>query len=131
MKTTNKILLIDDEPDILEFISYNFRKKNFTVITAKNGLEGLKQADLELPQVIISDILMPEMNGIEMSMELRKNKKLNKTPIIFLTAAFNSYSFLDAKSSAADQYVAKPIKFENLLKIVNQVMNINQNLIRC
>ena len=113
------------------FHKYNLRKKNFTVITAKNGLEGLKQADLELPQVIISDILMPEMNGIEMSMELRKNKKLNKTPIIFLTAAFNSYSFLDAKSSAVYQYVAKPIKFENLLKIVNQVMNINQNLIRC
>ena len=122
MNTLPKILLVDDEPDILEFLSYNFRKNNFTVITANNGLEGIKQADQNIPQLIISDILMPKMNGIEMSIELRKNKKLNHTPIIFLTAGYTHYSILDTKSSAADQYIAKPIKFEFLLKIVHDTL---------
>jgi len=61
-----KILIIDDEPDILEFLSYNFRKKDFNVFTANNGLEGLKNAEVQSPDIIISDILMPEMYGIEM-----------------------------------------------------------------
>ena len=65
MNTNMKILIVDDEPDILEFLSYNFRKKGFTVVVANNGLEGMQQAIAELPQLIISDILMPEMDGID------------------------------------------------------------------
>ncbi|MGZ4033383.1 MAG: response regulator transcription factor [Bacteroidia bacterium] len=122
MNTAKKILIVDDEPDILEFLSYNFRKKGFAVITANNGLEGLKQAEIELPELIISDILMPEMDGIEMCREIRKITQLILTPFIFLTAVSDDYKVLYAMSSGANQYASKPIKFEYLLAMVNQLI---------
>lgn len=122
MKTSKKILIIDDEPDILEFLSYNFRKKEFNVITANNGLEGIKKAESELPQLIISDILMPELDGIEMCKAIRKIPKLNLTPFIFLTAVSDDYKVLYAMLSGADQYASKPIKFQYLLIMVNQLI---------
>lgn len=119
---TKKILLVDDEPDILEFLSYNFRKNEFKVITANNGIEGVKQAISESPQIIISDILMPEMNGIEMCREIRKKSELDSTPIIFLTAVSDDYKVLYAMSSGADQFVSKPARFGYLLTLVNQLL---------
>lgn len=115
MNNPIKLLLVDDEPDILEFLSYNFRKKGYVVITANNGVEGLKKAEAELPQLIISDILMPEMDGIEMCKELRSNVKLNDIPFIFLTAASDDHKVLYTMSSGADQFASKPIRLENLL----------------
>ncbi len=122
MNTSKKILIIDDEPDILEFLSYNFRKKGFDVIIAANGFEGIKQAEENLPQLIISDILMPEMDGIEMCKKIKKNNELSHTPFIFLTAVNDDYKVLYAMSSGADQYASKPIKFEYLLAMVNQLI---------
>ena len=121
MNPTKKILIVDDEPDILEFLSYNFRKKEFKVFTANNGLEGIKHAESEFPDIIISDILMPEMNGIEMCREIRKRCGDN-TPILFLTAVNDEYKFIDAMLSGGDQYVSKPIRFPYLLTLVNQLM---------
>jgi two-component system, OmpR family, alkaline phosphatase synthesis response regulator PhoP len=117
-----KILIVDDEPDILEFLSYNFRKKGFTVITAANGVEGIKQAEAELPEIIISDILMPEMDGIKMCQEIRKIDSLKLTPFIFLTAVSDDYKVLYAMSSGANQFVSKPIKFELMMGIVNELL---------
>src|SRR4051812_30761822 len=108
MKTPVKILIVDDEPDILEFLSYNFRKKNFEVSVANNGQEGIEKAILDSPDLIISDILMPEMDGIEMCKGLRKISLFKTTPIIFLTAVNDDYKVLYAMTSGADQYASKP-----------------------
>ena len=123
----NKILLVDDEPDILEFLSYNFRKKNFLVITAKDGKEGIEKATSELPDIIISDIMMPVMDGIEMCNELRTKFNFVNTPFIFLTALNDDYKVLYAMSAGANQYVSKPVRFEYLLSIVNQNLAAKQH----
>ncbi len=117
-----KLLLIDDEPDILEFLSYNFRKRNFEVITGHNGLDGLGKAIENNPDIIITDILMPNMDGIEFCKEIRKLSNFNKTPIIYLTALNDDYKVLYAMSTGANQYVSKPISFEYLYLIVNRVL---------
>ena len=122
MNTGIKILLVDDEPDILEFLSYNFRKHGFTVVVANNGLEGILQAKDELPQLIISDILMPYMDGIEMCKAIRNIEQFYRIPFVFLTAVSDDYKVLYAMTSGADQFISKPIRFEYLLSMVNQLM---------
>ncbi|MCX6294768.1 MAG: response regulator [Bacteroidetes bacterium] len=122
MDSIVKILIVDDEPDILEFLSYNFRKKGFEVVVANNGLEGLQQANSENPQLIISDILMPEMDGIEMCKAIRKIEQFYRIPFVFLTAVTDDYKVDYAMMSGADQYASKPIRFEYLLALVNQLM---------
>lgn len=122
MNSSKKILIIDDEPDILEFLSYNFRKKHFNVCIANNGIEGIEKAEEEKPELIISDILMPEMDGIEMCKEIRKKNGLQFVPFLFLTAVNDDYKVLYAMSSGADQYASKPIRFEYLLAIVNRMI---------
>lgn len=117
-----KILLIDDEPDILEFLSYNFKKSDYHVITAQNGREGIIRAKNEFPDIIISDILMPEMNGVETCKEIRKNEALKTTPFVFLSALNDDYKVLHAMLNGADEYVTKPIRFEYLLAIVKRVV---------
>jgi two-component system, OmpR family, alkaline phosphatase synthesis response regulator PhoP len=121
MATEKKILIVDDEPDILEFLSYNFRKKGFTVLTAENGAEGILLARTESPQLIISDILMPGMDGVEMCTEIKKTPALREIPVLFLTAVNDDYKVLYAMSSGADQYVSKPIRFEYLHNLVNEL----------
>ena len=101
MNTSIKLLLVDDEPDILEFLSYNFRKKGFDVITANNGTEGLKLAEQKLPHLIISDVMMPDMDGVEMCNEIKKNSTLSSIPFVFLTALTDDYKVLYAMSSGA------------------------------
>jgi two-component system alkaline phosphatase synthesis response regulator PhoP len=122
MNDRKKILIIDDEPDILEFLSYNFRKKDFDVSIANNGVEGILKAELEQPELIISDILMPEMDGIEMCMEIRKRPELRSVPFLFLTAMNDDYKILHAMSAGADQFATKPIRFGYLLAIVNNML---------
>lgn len=117
-----KILIVDDEPDILEFLSYNFYKGDFQVYTASNGLEGIERATAEMPDIIISDILMPEMDGIAMCKELRKKQELNQTPILFLSAVQDDYQLMHAMYAGGDQYLAKPIRFNYLLSIVNSLI---------
>jgi two-component system alkaline phosphatase synthesis response regulator PhoP len=122
MNTTVKILIVDDEPDILEFLSYNFRKKGFDVVVANNGLEGVQKANEESPHLIISDILMPEMDGIEMCKEIRNIEQFYRIPFIFLTAVTDDYKVLYAMLSGSDQVVSKPIRFEYLLIMVTQLL---------
>jgi two-component system alkaline phosphatase synthesis response regulator PhoP len=126
MKTAIKILIVDDEPDILEFLSYNFRKKEFIIVTAGDGTEGIKKAKAESPDLIISDILMPEMDGILMCQEIRKT--FTTLPFIFLTAVSDDYKVLHAMSSGADQFASKPIRFEYLLAMVNQLLEKKANV---
>jgi two-component system alkaline phosphatase synthesis response regulator PhoP len=126
METLKRILLIDDEPDILEFLSYNFRKKGFDVTVANNGLDGLVKLNMARPDLIISDILMPEMDGVELCRKVKEHPNLRHIPFIFLTAVSDDYKVLYAMTSGADQFASKPIRFEYLLNIVNSVLQEQQ-----
>lgn len=126
METSKRILIVDDEPDILEFLSYNFRKKGFTVTVAENGLQGLVKLNMERPDIIVSDILMPEMDGIELCRKVKQHPALKRIPFIFLTAVSDDYKVLYAMTSGADQFASKPIRFEYLLEMVNAVLQEQQ-----
>jgi two-component system alkaline phosphatase synthesis response regulator PhoP len=106
----HKILIVDDEPDILEFLSYNLRKENYDVITASDGVEAIAIATKVIPELIILDIMMPGMDGIEVCRKLREEKKLNNTLITFLTARSEDYSQIMGLGFGADDYITKPIK---------------------
>ncbi|MBS2210529.1 response regulator transcription factor [Carboxylicivirga mesophila] len=105
-----KVLLVDDEPDILEFISYNMRKEGFQVLTANNGQEAIKIAEAEIPELIILDVMMPEMDGIETCEEIKKIPALNNSIVAFLTARGEDYSQIAGFEAGADDYITKPIK---------------------
>ena len=99
-----KILLVDDEVDILEFISYNLEKEGYKVYTAKNGAEAIKVAEKTLPDLIILDVMMPEMDGIAACEEIRRIPALQHTMIAFLTARGEDYSQIAGFEAGADDY---------------------------
>lgn len=105
-----KILLVDDEPDILEIIGYNLSAEGYQVFTAENGLKGVKAAEKEQPHLIILDVMMPEMDGIEACEHIRKIPELQNTVITFLTARGEDYSQVAGFEAGADDYITKPIK---------------------
>jgi two-component system alkaline phosphatase synthesis response regulator PhoP len=105
-----KILLVDDEPDILEILEYNLRKEGYDVATAENGAEGLKRAQEFKPNLIILDIMMPIMDGVEVCRQLRANKDFDSTVITFLTAREEDYSQIAALDTGGDDYITKPIR---------------------
>ncbi|MBC2837901.1 response regulator transcription factor [Robiginitalea sp. SC105] len=105
-----KILLVDDEPDILEILSYNLTAEGYQVFTAKNGADGVEKARKKNPHLIILDVMMPEMDGIEACDIIRKTKGLEDTIIAFLTARSEDYSQVAGFDAGADDYITKPIK---------------------
>jgi len=109
-KSNYKILLVDDEEDIIEFLTYNLQKEGFEVSTAFNGLEAVEKAASEKPHLIIMDVMMPEMDGVEAVKEIRKNPDLDDTLIIFLTARSDDLTQISGLESGADDYVTKPVK---------------------
>jgi len=108
--TQNRILVVDDEADILEFISYNLKKEGFEVKVASNGKEALGIAEKWKPSLILLDVMMPEIDGIETCIELRKIDELNGTFITFLTARGEDYSQIAGFDAGADDYIVKPVK---------------------
>jgi two-component system alkaline phosphatase synthesis response regulator PhoP len=117
-----KILLVDDEPDILEIISYNLSAEGYQIITAENGLEAVKKAKKELPQLVILDVMMPEMDGIEACELIRKDPNLKNVVITFLTARGEDYSQLAGFDAGADDYITKPIKPKVLISKVKALL---------
>ena len=107
---STKILIVDDEPDILEFLKYNLDKEGYQVVTANDGEEGIKIAKAFLPDLIILDIMMPKMDGVEVCRTLRGNSNFDKTLIAFLTAREEDYSQIAALDVGGDDYITKPIK---------------------
>src|SRR5690554_8168236 len=105
-----KILLVDDEPDILEFLAYNLKKEGFQVQTAQNGREALKVAQEQLPHLIVLDVMMPDMDGVETGEEIKKQPQLQDSPVACLTARGVYYSQIAGCAAGADDDVAKPIK---------------------
>nr|WP_321450126.1 response regulator transcription factor [uncultured Carboxylicivirga sp.] len=123
MDTSNyKILLVDDEPDIIEFLGYNLKKEGFTVFTANNGEEGLKVAQAELPELIILDVMMPEMDGIETCEEIKRIPALKNSIVAFLTARGEDYSQIAGFDAGADDYITKPIKPKVLISRVKALL---------
>lgn len=110
MDTLGKILLVDDEPDILLLLKYNLEKEKFLVRTASNGREGIEVAKDFMPDIIVLDVMMPEMDGIEACLELRELPELKNVLITFLTARGEDYSQIAGFESGADGYITKPIK---------------------
>lgn len=106
----NKVLLVDDEPDILEFLSYNLKKEGFIVQTAQNGIDAINIALEMLPHLIILDVMMPGMDGIETCEEIKKKPALKNCLIAFLSARGEDYSQIAGFEAGADDYIAKPIK---------------------
>ena len=122
MSDEKKILLVDDEIDILEFVSYNLEKEGYKVYTAQNGKDAIKIADKKVPDLIILDVMMPEMDGIVTCEELRKIPKLNSTVIAFLTARGEDYSQIAGFEAGADDYITKPIRPKVLISRVKALM---------
>jgi two-component system, OmpR family, alkaline phosphatase synthesis response regulator PhoP len=104
------ILLVDDEPDILEFLGYNLQREGYRVLTAKNGHKGVKIAREQKPHLVILDVMMPVMDGMEACTEMRKIPELAGTLIAFLTARGEDYSQIAGFEAGADDYITKPIK---------------------
>lgn len=118
----NKILLVDDEPDILEFLKYNLKKEGFEIFTAANGKEAIQLAEKEFPALIILDVMMPEMDGMETCIQLRENPILKKVIVLFLTARNEDYSQIAGFDAGADDYVTKPIKPRVLVSRVKALL---------
>jgi len=118
----SKILLVDDEVDILEFISYNLEKEGYKVFTAQNGAEAIKVAEKTLPDLIILDVMMPEMDGIAACEEIRRIPALQHTIIAFLTARGEDYSQIAGFEAGADDYITKPIRPKVLVSRVKALL---------
>jgi two-component system alkaline phosphatase synthesis response regulator PhoP len=123
-----KILLVDDEPDILEFLSYNLKKEGFNVYTANNGKEAIAVAKKENPQVIILDVMMPDMDGIETCREIREIPGLKDVMIAFLTARNEDYSQIAGFEVGADDYINKPIKPRVLISRIKALLRRSGSL---
>jgi len=116
------ILLVDDEPDILEIVGYNLEQEGYHVITASNGKEAITKAKKGLPQLIIMDVMMPEMDGMEACENIRKIPELQHVIIAFLTARSEDYSQVAGFDAGADDYITKPIKPKLLVSKVEALL---------
>ena len=124
------ILIIDDEDDIVNILSYNLKKEGFTVYAAKNGQDGIKIAIDKNPDLIVLDVMMPEMDGIEVCEELRANPKTQSTRICFLTARSEDYSQIAGFDAGADDYVSKPVKPKVLISRIKAILRrANSNIV--
>ena len=126
--SNEKILLVDDEPDILEFISYNLTKEGYDVSTSNNGKEAIEIAKKINPDLIILDVMMPEMDGIETCHEIRNINQLKNTLIAFLSARGEDYSQVAGFDAGADDYITKPIKPRLLVSRVKAILRRKSGL---
>ena len=121
-KNDIKILLVDDEPDIIEIIRFNLDQQGYKIFTATDGIEAIKVAKKIMPHLIIMDVMMPNMDGIEACEYLRKDYRFSETIIMFLTARGEDYSYVAAFDAGADDYVTKPIKPKVLISKVKGLL---------
>jgi two-component system, OmpR family, alkaline phosphatase synthesis response regulator PhoP len=122
-----KILLVDDEPDILEIVSYNLSQEGYQIFTAENGREAIVKAKKHIPHLIIMDVMMPEMDGMEACEVIRKMPELSNVIITFLTARSEDYSMVAGFDAGADDYITKPIKPKVLVSKVKGLLRRVKN----
>tara|TARA_A100001011_G_scaffold187229_1_gene195793 strand:- start:13270 stop:13953 length:684 start_codon:yes stop_codon:yes gene_type:complete len=131
-KTSTKILIVDDDTDIIEILTYNLTNEGYYVKSAVNGIEALKKAKKFVPDIILLDVMMPEMDGIEACSNLREIKSLSKSMIIFLSARGEDFTQIAAFDAGADDYINKPVKPKILLKkisnISRRILSENNNM---
>ena len=120
-KTFTKILIVDDDPDIIEILTYNLSNEGYNVKSAVNGVEALKKAKKFIPDIILLDVMMPEMDGIEACSQLREIESLSKSMIIFLSARGEDFTQIAAFDAGADDYINKPVKPKILLKKISSI----------
>ena len=120
-KTSAKILIVDDDPDIREILTYNLSNEGYSVKSAVNGVEALKKAKKFIPDIILLDVMMPEMDGIEACSNLREIESLSKSMIIFLSARGEDFTQIAAFDAGADDYINKPVKPKILLKKISSI----------
>ncbi len=126
--SNNKILLVDDEEDILEMIRYNLEKEGFEVETANNGKEAIEKARKFIPNLVLLDVMMPEMDGIETCLAIKDIDGLKNTMIAFLTARGEDYSQIAGFDSGADDYITKPIKPRVLVSRIKALLRRNDTV---
>jgi len=119
---TSRILLVDDDPDIIEFLSYNLKKEGFEVETAQNGEDGLAKAKIFQPHLVLLDVMMPGMDGIEVCDQLRAMPETSGTIVAFLTARSEDYSQIAGFDAGADDYITKPIKPKVLVSRIQALL---------
>ncbi len=117
-----KVLVVDDEPDIVEILSYNLTKENFEVSKATNGYEAVSFALKIQPDLIIMDVRMPEMNGIEACRLIKQNEHMKDIPVLFLTADSDEYISLSANEAGGDHFVTKPIRPAILMGMIKELI---------
>lgn len=117
-----KILVVDDELDLLDLIEYNLRKEGFDVIKAENGETGIEKAKQENPNLILLDIMMPKMSGIEVCEKIRDDSSLKHIPIIFLTARSDERTEIEGLNKGADDFITKPISTSKLISRIKAVL---------
>lgn len=120
-----KILIVDDEPDIIDLIAYNLNKEGYLLVTASNGLEAIQMAKKHHPDLILLDIMMPKLDGIETCRQLRAMPEFKNTYMVFLTARSEEYSEISGFNVGADDYIAKPIKPRALISRINAILRRN------
>ncbi len=128
MNSKIKILLVDDEPDIIEILSYSLENAGYTIFKAFDGLEAIKIAKQEIPDLIILDLMMPKINGIEACEIIRKTKSLENVLITFLSARAEDLTKITALDSGADDYITKPIRPKVLLSKINSLFRRKNNI---
>lgn len=124
-----RILIVDDEPDIVEFLSYNLKKEGFQIQTASNGREAIERAIDFRPHLILLDVMMPDMDGIETCEQLRKQPSSSNTLIAFLTARSEDYSQIAGFDAGGDDYITKPIKPKVLISRIKALLKRSGTLI--
>ena len=116
------ILVVDDEQDLLDLIEYNLKKEGFDVLRAEDGVEGMEVAREHKPDLVLLDIMMPKMNGIEVVERMRDDKKLKRIPIIFLTARGDEKTEVEGLNKGGDDYITKPISTTKLISRIKAVL---------
>ena len=122
MSILPKILVVDDDPDIVEILRYNLSLAGYEVKSAANGKEAIKKAKLFIPQIILLDIMMPEMDGIEACSQIKGISSLDNTMIIFLSARSEDFTQIAAFDAGGDDYISKPVKPKILLKKIASIL---------
>ncbi len=118
----HKILIVDDDRDILEFLSYNLKKEGFEVFKAENGKTGLELAIKEIPDLILLDVMMPEMDGIETCYQIKEKPELKNVIVAFLTARNEDYSEISGLEAGADDYISKPVRPRVLISRIKALL---------
>tara|TARA_B100000795_G_scaffold90987_1_gene66282 strand:- start:1433 stop:2113 length:681 start_codon:yes stop_codon:yes gene_type:complete len=122
MQKIPKILVVDDDPDIVEILSYNLSLAGYEIKSAVNGKEAIKKAKSYIPEIILLDVMMPEMDGIEVCSKIKELSSLSNTVVIFLSARNDDFTQIAAFDAGGDDYISKPVKPKILLKKINSIL---------